>query len=80
MRDIIKDQSGIALIVALSLTLVFSAMALSIVTLSVTEKGIAYNERVAAQALYNADAALEVIDKVVVRYREGEKVVRRKGV
>ncbi len=72
MRDIIKDQSGIALIVALSLTLVFSAMALSIVTLSVTEKGIAYNERVAAQALYNADAALEVAKQQMAAFSQAK--------
>jgi Tfp pilus assembly protein PilX len=56
----LRNESGVALLIALSLALVISGMAMAIVAVSVTERGISQNERVAAQALYKADAAIEV--------------------
>ena len=56
----LRDESGVALIVAISLTLILSAMTLAITTLSITEKGIYFNQQTSTQALYNADASIEV--------------------
>ena len=58
--DTLRDESGVALIVAISLTLILSAMTLAITTLSVTEKGIYFNQKTGTQALYNADASIEI--------------------
>jgi len=56
----LRRQEGVALIVAISLTMILSAMAVGIVTLSTTEKGITQNQKYGVQALYNADSAIEV--------------------
>lgn len=55
-----KREEGVALVVAVALTMILSAMALGIVTVSITEKGINRNQKSGLQALYNADAAVEV--------------------
>jgi hypothetical protein len=59
-RSTFKEESGTALVVALVLAMLMSGMAVAIVSLSVTEKGITLNDRVAKQALYTADSGVEV--------------------
>lgn len=60
IRKLACDQRGIALVIAIIVAGVMSAMTLALVTSTVTEKGITQNQRFATQALYNADAAIEV--------------------
>jgi Tfp pilus assembly protein PilX len=68
----LKDQSGVALLVAMSLALVISSMALAIVAVSVTEKGITQNERAASQSLYKADGALEVAKQQMATFSQAK--------
>ncbi len=56
----LRREDGVALLVSVALTMILSAMALGIVTLSITERGINRNQKSGLQALYNADAAIEV--------------------
>jgi Tfp pilus assembly protein PilX len=62
----------VALLIALSLALVISGMAVAIVSVTVTEKGIAQNERLAAQSLYRADAAVEVAKQQMASYSQAK--------
>jgi hypothetical protein len=55
-----RNEAGIALIIAISLSLMISVMALALMTLSISEKGVSNNQRIAVQALHNADGAVEV--------------------
>jgi Tfp pilus assembly protein PilX len=71
-HKILKDQSGVALLVAISLALVLSGMALAAVTVSITEKGITHNERAAAQALYRADAGVEVAKQQMANFSQAK--------
>ncbi len=59
-HSVLKGESGTALVIALVLTMLISGMVVAIVSLSVTEKGITLNDRVAKQALYSCDSAVEV--------------------
>ncbi|MFH1313140.1 MAG: DUF4900 domain-containing protein [Candidatus Eisenbacteria bacterium] len=66
------SESGIALVIAIAVTMVISAMALAIATLSITEKGIPVNQKVAAQALFNADAAVEVAKQQMATFSQAK--------
>lgn len=68
----LKDQSGVALLIAMSLALVISSMALAVVAVSISEKGITQNERAASQSLYRADAAIEVAKQQMATFSQAK--------
>jgi Tfp pilus assembly protein PilX len=68
----LRKQDGVALLVAVALTMILSAMALGIVTLSITEKGINRNQKSGLQALYNADAAIEVAKQQMTAFSQAK--------
>ncbi len=68
----LKREEGVALLVAVALTMILSAMALGIVTLSMTEKGINRNQKSGMQALYNADAAIEVAKQQMAAFSKAK--------
>jgi hypothetical protein len=70
--DTVRNESGVALIIAISLTLILSAMTLAITTLSVTEKGIYLNQKTGTQALYNADASIEVAKEQMAAFSQAK--------
>jgi len=72
LQTMLKDESGVALLIAMSLVLVISSMALAIVAVSVTEKGITQNERAASQSLYRADAAVEVAKQQMATFSQAK--------
>jgi hypothetical protein len=65
-----RDEAGIALVVAMVLSLMFSAMAIGITTLSITETGITYHQEVGTQALYNADSGVEVAKQQMAEFSQ----------
>ena len=68
----LRKEEGVALLVAVALTMILSAMALGIVTLSITEKGINRNQKSGLQALYNADAAIEVAKQQMTDFSQAK--------
>jgi hypothetical protein len=68
----LKDESGVALLIAMSLALVISSMALAIVAVSVTEKGITQNQRAASQSLYRADGAIEIAKQQMATFSQAK--------
>jgi len=65
-------EAGIALVIAIVVAGIMSAMTLAIVTLSVTEKGITQNHKFATQALYLADAAIEVAKQQMADFSQAK--------
>ncbi|MGD9141078.1 MAG: DUF4900 domain-containing protein [bacterium] len=68
----LRREEGVALVVAVALTMILSAMALGIVTLSITERGINRNQKSGLQALYNADAAIEVAKQQMAEFSKAK--------
>ncbi|MGQ9604015.1 MAG: DUF4900 domain-containing protein [bacterium] len=67
-----ESQEGIALVIAILVAGIMSAMTLALVTSTVTEKGITQNQRFATQALYNADAAIEVAKQQMAAFSKAK--------
>ncbi len=72
ISNYLKNESGVALLIAIALALVISGLALAIVTVSVTEKGITQNDRAATQSLYKADAAIEVAKQQMASFSKAK--------
>jgi hypothetical protein len=72
VRAKLRDESGVALLIAMALALVISGMALAVVAVSITEKGIAQNEEAASQSLYKADGAIEVAKQQMATFSQAK--------
>jgi hypothetical protein len=60
--ELLEDQRGFAMVLALLITLVMTLLGMAFLLMSETENRIAENERTSAQALYFAEAGVRVVE------------------
>ncbi len=67
-----NSEAGVALVIAIIVAGMMAAMSLAITTLSITEKGITQNQKFATQALYMADAGIEVAKQQMAAFSQAK--------
>jgi len=78
-QDRTRDDRGVALLIVLLSTLLLTALALSLILVSTSETLISANHRNTHEALYGADAAIELVIQDLLTVPQWNDVIRTGG-